>query len=268
MDMTGFWGRLWRGWFYGVVATSFMLLFPLYVLMLWMKFPHRHIHFLRRHHARLTCLLFTGLRFRSRPGPRHPLRQGERPAIVCANHASYLDIFAILATLGGHYRFLGKMELADWPAFGYFFRRMDISVNRASPRQAALAYEKAQRLLEKGESLVFFPEGTIPDDAPQLSRFKDGAFKLAYQSGCPIWPVAVLGSQEALPWNQATGRPKRIEVVFEEPILPGEASPETPKPWHRLKEQTFAVIEKQLARYYENYRRSSGPRRGPGETAL
>lgn len=246
--MRGLAGRLWRGFFFTVLALSFLSLFPVYVLMLWMDVPHRRIHALRRHHTRITCRA-TGIRFRLE-GDLPDLDQ--RPAILCANHASYLDILGILSTISSDYRFLGKMELNAWPAFGYFFRKMDITVNRLQPREAARAFGEASRAMERGESVVFFPEGTIPDDAPRLADFKDGAFRLAAKSGRPILPIAILGSQEALPWGQPVGKPKTIILRTHALLEPPEKEPQ-----HAavplLKQGVYGWIESQLKGYYEDY---------------
>lgn len=247
--MRGLAGRLWRGYFFTVLALSFLSLFPLYVLMLWMRVPHRRIHALRRHHTRITCRA-TGLRFRLE-GKLPDLDQ--QPAILCANHASYLDILGILSTIPGDYRFLGKMELNDWPAFGYFFRKMDITVNRLHPREAARAFVEAAQAMQRGESVVFFPEGTIPDDAPRLAPFKDGAFRLAAKSGRPILPMAILGSQEALPWNQPYGKPKTIILRIHPLLELPEKEPQN-KALPLLKQGVYEWIEAQLKGYYEDYR--------------
>ncbi len=63
---------------------------------------------------------------------------------------------------------------------------MDIPVNRENIRSAYGALKKAYEALERGESVALFPEGTVPSHAPKMARFKNGAFKMAVETQCPI----------------------------------------------------------------------------------
>jgi 1-acyl-sn-glycerol-3-phosphate acyltransferase len=69
---------------------------------------------------------------------------------------------------------------------------------------------------------MLFPEGTRSRDG-RLQRFKDGAFRLALDAGCPVFPIAVSGTYEALP---KTGllrlRPMQARVRVLDPISPGD----------------------------------------------
>lgn len=115
----------------------------------------------------------------------------EAPYIILANHASYLDIFLMYSVLPYNpFLFLGKSELLSYPLIRAYFKRMNIPVYRRDRAKAARSLIRASKEAKNGWSIMIFPEGGIPDgQAPQMIRFKDGAFKLAKSLKLPIVPV-------------------------------------------------------------------------------
>jgi len=114
------------------------------------------------------------------------------PYIICCNHSSYLDIVQMYNVVPEYFLFIGKYELLRWPLFNMFFKGMNIAVNRGSHVEAAKAFRRAAKALDRGTSLAIFPEGTIPGTTPRMKPFKDGAFKLAIEKQVPIVPVTFL----------------------------------------------------------------------------
>lgn len=99
-------------------------------------------------------------------------------------------IFCIMGH--GKFHFMGKDELLNNPILGIFFRTIDIAVNRDSKISAFKAFKKAGENLEKGMSLVIFPEGKIDDHyPPKLGDFKNGPFRLAIDKNIPLVPVSI-----------------------------------------------------------------------------
>jgi 1-acyl-sn-glycerol-3-phosphate acyltransferase len=111
------------------------------------------------------------------------------PVIYVSNHCSYLDIVFMYRLARHKFIFMGKDSLLKWPLFGDFFRFMDIPVDRKNKASAARALIKAKRYIENGWSIAIFPEGTIPDSAPVMIPFREGAFRLAADTGVPIQPI-------------------------------------------------------------------------------
>lgn len=111
------------------------------------------------------------------------------PYIICCNHSSYLDIIQMYNVVPQYFLFMGKYELLRWPLFNIFFKGMNIAVNRGSHVEAAKAFRKAAKALDRGTSLAIFPEGTIPAFTPRMKPFKDGAFRLAIEKQVPILPI-------------------------------------------------------------------------------
>ena len=66
---------------------------------------------------------------------------------------------------------------------------MDIPVNRKSRTDAVRSIKRMEIEIDKGRSLVIFPEGTIPVNTHHTLPFKNGAFKLAIDKQIPIVPV-------------------------------------------------------------------------------
>ncbi|MBO3275087.1 AMP-binding protein [Pseudomonas sp. Milli4] len=125
------------------------------------------------------------------------LYRGEVRVLV-ANHASYLDGLALCAALPSGFSFVAKRELAGQRIAGTFLRRLGTCfVERFDPRRSAADAEVLAGALQRGESLVFFPEGTLTRE-PGLLPFRMGAFVLAARADVPLVPVAIRGSRMLL----------------------------------------------------------------------
>lgn len=203
-------------WFGIHVVWIFLLLYPLFALYLSRPAWYNQAHRLRRFWGRLLFAL----------GPIFPKKRGlqhidkKETYVVVANHSSYMDIPSLSVCLPIQLNFIAKAELGKVPLFGIFFRTIDISVDRKQARDGALAYRRAvDQLKNKERSLVVFPEGGIPKSAPKLSPFKDGAFKMAIESGCPILPVVLPDNHDRLPADRFAAWPGRMRVVVLEPIV-------------------------------------------------
>lgn len=119
----------------------------------------------------------------------------ENPFVLVANHSSYLDIFLLYSILPKNkFLFMGKSEILKYPLVKTFFKKLNIPVDRSSTLKSAKAFIRARQELEKGWGIVIFPEGRIPDHAPQLSPFKNGAFQLAKSSKCAILPITFMNN--------------------------------------------------------------------------
>lgn len=112
--------------------------------------------------------------------------------IYCANHSSNLDIVVFCLLAKGRFHFMGKQELLTNPVLGIFFKTIDIPVSRESKISAFRAFKKAAENLEKGMSLIIFPEGKIGEEYPPvLHPFKNGPFRLAIEKNISIVPVSI-----------------------------------------------------------------------------
>jgi cytidylate kinase len=152
------------------------------------------------------------------------------PLIVAANHASSADPVLIGAflpkTLGRPLNWLGKRELVEMPLVGWFMRQVPIHpVDRATADLEA--FRVAMRILESGNILAVFPEGTRSEDGI-LQAAKDGAAVLALRSGAPVLPVAVGDSDLMWPKHTRLPRPGRtVTVRYGRPFRVAEELPLT-----------------------------------------
>lgn len=120
--------------------------------------------------------------------------------VVAANHVSHFDPLTL-----GHFmheqgrvpRYLGKASLFKIPVFGRIISSAgQIPVERGSS-EAAHAFQAAVEAVERGESVIFYPEATItrdPDMWPMTG--KTGAARVALSTGRPVIPIAQWGPQE------------------------------------------------------------------------
>jgi glycerol-3-phosphate dehydrogenase (NAD(P)+) len=115
--------------------------------------------------------------------------------VLAANHRSFLDPFAIGYCINRPIYFVAKQELFDNPILGWILNCMGaFPIRRGGADEESMA--TALRLLERGEAVVIFPEGTRIRTG-SLGKPKRGVGRLALQSGAPVVPVAITGSERA-----------------------------------------------------------------------
>jgi 1-acyl-sn-glycerol-3-phosphate acyltransferase len=169
------------------------------------------------------------------------------PYVVVSNHGSYIDTVLMYCIIPDYFVFMGKGELRNWPLFNIFFMKgMNILVDRNNLRASHRAYQKAHEELSKKRSVAIFPEGGIPPLAPQLARFKNGAFRLAIEHEVPIVPITLVNSWSAFNSNDlytGEGSPDIIRVVVHKPI---STKGLTDKDLVHLRQQAFEAINKPL----------------------
>jgi 1-acyl-sn-glycerol-3-phosphate acyltransferase len=144
------------------------------------------------------------------------------PLIIVANHTSHLDAPAIVAALPESIRRRTAVAAAE----DYFFSRRLLGLTATLlvgafpfPRQGDVGLARAAALLERGCSVLLFPEGTRSTDG-QTHRFRLGVGRLAAATHRPVLPVAVVGSHALWPRGRKLPRRGRLEVRLGQPWLP------------------------------------------------
>ena len=145
----------------------------------------------------------------------------DRACVFMSNHVSNLDPPVLLPLVPGQTSVLLKASLMRIPILGTAMRMgRFVPVERGSTREAARrSVQAAAEVLRSGLHLVVFPEGTRSPDG-RLGPFKKGPFFLAEQTGAPIIPVAISGTEELLRKGSAAIYPGSVSLTFLEPIDP------------------------------------------------
>jgi 1-acyl-sn-glycerol-3-phosphate acyltransferase len=134
------------------------------------------------------------------------------PKVYIANHASQVDIWALLAELPGTVRFVYKKGM-DWiPLMGIAMRAArHIPIKRQVKSAAFAAYDEAAGYIRAGSSAVVFAEGTRSRNG-KLMPFKKGPFVLAIAAQAPVVPVFCEGTFVLMP--RGSWSPRRGTVVL------------------------------------------------------
>jgi 1-acyl-sn-glycerol-3-phosphate acyltransferase len=224
-------GLLYAGWAYGSMA--------LFLIPFWLAVVLAPGLQLRRRLARgVGRFLFAWIGIPLRLDGRDNLDVGG-PRIVASNHSSYLDGIVLTALLPPEFAFVVKRELEKSFISRIFLRRLGaIFVERFDTAQSAGETRKALDALERGDSLVIFPEGTFRR-YPGLLPFRMGTFAVAVDAGVPVVPVAISGTRALLRGGTWLLRHGRVAVAVAPAVRPEGSG------WHagiQLRDQVRAAI--------------------------
>ncbi|HYG53931.1 MAG TPA: AMP-binding protein [Burkholderiales bacterium] len=143
------------------------------------------------------------------------------PFVVAANHTSYLDGAALLATMDWQrYAFVAKSELSrGWVTRTFVGGLGGVFVERFDVQKSAEHADQLAAAAKRGVSLIIFPEGTLTRHTG-LAPFRAGAFQAAAQAGIPVLPVALRGVRSVL--RDGTWYPRRgaIAVTISPAVMP------------------------------------------------
>jgi len=141
-------------------------------------------------------------------------------AVLVVNHASYLDSLVLCAALPLTFRFVAKVELSRQPLLRWYLDRLKTEfVERFDVQQGVSDAKRLASEARGGQSLLFFPEGTL-SRIPGLRPFHLGAFVAAAQAGVPVVPVTLRGTRSKLRDGSWFLRRGAVSVVIGQPIWP------------------------------------------------
>ena len=143
-------------------------------------------------------------------GAEHIPKSGA--AIVAPNHKSFWDSFFIAVCTRRHVRYMAKTELIE-ARYGRLLVRLGAFPVRRG-RSDADALETAKTILEQGGLLALFPEGTRIRDPEELGHPKRGAGRLALETGAPLIPAAITGTEQLFlgPIPKVEGEYRRLKA--------------------------------------------------------
>ncbi|MFD5426145.1 lysophospholipid acyltransferase family protein [Streptomyces sp. NPDC127084] len=147
----------------------------------------------------------------------------EGAAIIAGNHLSFSDHFLMPAIIRRRITFLAKAEYFTGPGVkgrltAEFFRSAgQIPVDRSGKEAGQAAIREGLGVLERGELLGIYPEGTRSHDG-RLYKGKVGVAVMALRARVPVVPCAMVGTFEVQPPGQKLPRIKRVTIRFGEPL--------------------------------------------------
>ncbi len=164
--------------------------------------------------------------------------------IFLSNHVSNLDATVLLPSIPGMTSVFIKRELMKIPFLATAMRMGKyVPVSRGNSREEAQrSVDAAADALKSGLHMTIFPEGTRSPDG-RLLPFKKGAFFLAEQTGAPIIPVVITGTERMMPKGTQRITPGEAYVRFLPPIRPQDSASR-----EELMERVRAAMEQELER--------------------
>lgn len=144
-----------------------------------------------------------------------------QPCIFMANHVSNLDPPILLPMLPFRTAFFIKRSLLKIPLVGFGMRLAGfVPVDRDGRADSArTSVQAASKVLASGVNISTFPEGTRSRSG-RLLPFKKGAFYLAMESGVPVVPISIWGSEHMMTKGSLRINPGIAHLVFHPPLYP------------------------------------------------
>ena len=169
------------------------------------------------------------------PAPEDP----RRPYVAVSNHESYADIF-LISHFPWEMKWLSKDAVFKIPVMGWLMRMAgDVPIKRGNRDSVLTALAECRKRLQNRVSVMIFPEGTRAPTAVMLP-FKDGAFKLAVETGSPILPIAVAGTRHCMAKHSFQFRRARAKARVLDPIpVDGLTNADIPA----LRDRTRQIID-------------------------
>ncbi len=174
--------------------------------------------------------------------------------LLCPIHRSNIDTPLAAAVTTRRLRFMGKDSLWKMKPIGAILSALGaFPVTRGSADREAL--KRCIAVLQEGEPLVLFPEGTR-QSGPIVQPLFDGAAYVAVKAGVPIIPVGIGGSEGVMPKGSKMIYPRKCVVVVGEPLT-AQLDEEGRVPRSAVKDIT-QQLSSELQRLYDEAQRLAG----------
>jgi 1-acyl-sn-glycerol-3-phosphate acyltransferase len=165
------------------------------------------------------------------------------PLLLAPNHFSQMDHFFVGLYLRRQVRFMAKSQMFGTPVLTYIYKHGGVfPVRRGHHDEEAI--KTADTILEQGEMLLVYAEGGRSRSG-KLGQVKPGIGRIALESGAPVVPVAIQGSERVRRWKRLSF--PKVTVRFGEPLsFPIEQEPSRERQLE-VAEQIFAPVRAMYA---------------------
>lgn len=156
----------------------------------------------------------------------------DQAVLYVGNHRSYFDILVGYTTVSTPLGFMAKKEMERIPLLSNWMRNVNcLFLDRQNIREGVKAILEGVAKVKAGVSIWIFPEGTRneADNYLELMPFKEGSFKIAEKTGCPVIPVAITGTAEVYESHFPRITSSQVTIEFGQPFIIKGLEPEKKK---------------------------------------
>lgn len=139
--------------------------------------------------------------------------------LYTGNHSSIFDIVITYLKVPRLTGFISKISVKKIPVLNLWMNRVHcLFLDRNDIKQGLKVILEAIEKIKKGISIFVFPEGTRSRTPGKILEFKEGSFKIASKTGCPIIPVTIVNSQEIFEAHMPFIKKTTVVVEYGTPI--------------------------------------------------
>lgn len=169
----------------------------------------------------------------------------DEPVLYVANHRSYFDVLLTYSRCPRLTGYVAKKEMEHIPSLSIWMRNLYcLFLDRDNPKEGLKTILTAIDYIKQGVSICIFPEGTRNQgEELTLLPFKEGAFKIATKTGCPIIPIAMNHTADMYEAHKPRLKKTRVVIEYGAPIDPKTLDKESPK---HIGAYTAGIIQETL----------------------
>jgi 1-acyl-sn-glycerol-3-phosphate acyltransferase len=208
------------GWTYLLVSSAILFPFALVIWLVTLPFDRNLVvqHLFTCAWAAMYIKVYPGWRLRIEGREKLPWKGA---AILVANHQSLIDALVGFA-LFRPFKPVSQAAVRWAPFIGWnMMMNRYIALQRGERRSIAQMARDCRYWLRRGMPVMIYPEGTRSPDG-EIKEFKSGAFALAVEENCPVYPIVITGTAGALPKKGLLlGLRARMHARVLDPVHPG-----------------------------------------------
>jgi 1-acyl-sn-glycerol-3-phosphate acyltransferase len=177
------------------------------------------------------------------------------PFVLAPVHRSNIDFLLTAMARRPRMRYMGKASIWKYPTLGRFFSMLGaFPVHRGTADRESV--RTCMQVIENGESLVMFPEGSRRS-GPVVEDLFDGPAYVAARTGVPLVPLGIGGSDKVMPLGSKFIRPHKVVLVVGEPVLP-PVGDGTGRVKRRVVREMTEELQRRVQAAYDEAKRLAG----------